>query len=1371
MLTSTKKDLFIFFLLVLFYNWSACQACYFSPLKQFSTADNLSHNGVTTIFEDSYGYIWLGTYDGLNKYDGYTFKEYRNNLENQLLLSNRVLSINEDIKGKLWIGTEYGVNILDLKTDQISTVYGATTNKQKLKRVTKIITLNSGEVICLVENSALLHFDSNYSLIGTYTPNLQTNESFIFNDMILINDEKLAISTSKGLLIFNCKTKKYKQVFKDNIGPCFGIYKDNNKRLFVLKSHGIAYIELLPNPTYQFTLFKDKRYKYISIDNEGTLWLGAVSGVVKIKNFNPNKPTNQLKLCALKTNEIYVSSISTNIKGRCWITTFNKGLYEFEIANSGFKSYNKSEGLTHGIETNNVVSLTPFNGHSVLISTYFGKISLFDLNTKTFLPLPFKRPPQGTEFTGIIYKDSQNNIWFSPRGTQMGLFLKKHNETEFKLITSSKYSNFNNAQIRLITEDQKGYIWVADKRSVYRLSPTKNSETFEINNLNKETNYPLGFPYIRYIYPDPTGNYVWLGSETNGLYRLQIANDKKFSSIKVSNYQSKTNDTSISSNYVSCILRDHLNQLWVATDQGGITKVTQAFSSPKFITYSERDGLINNGVKRIECDVENNLWLSTNAGINKFITKTKEFRKYQKDDGLPFLNFEFASTKLNDGTMLFGGREGFVYFKPQDIKKVNNLPKLELGDFTLFNKVIKPGDSIDDRVILEKKLALMNHLNLNYDQNVFSIEATSLHFKSPKAHLIRHRLVPINKDWIITPSEKNMLHFNGLPPGEYTLEVAASNRDNIWGETKKLNIIITPHILRTHLAYTLYIVLGLAILILIIQLYLRSFKLQHKLEIEQLEKRQEMAISEEKLRFFTNISHEFRTPLTLIIGPLEMFLDRFKHDQTIRDYLNLVKRQSKKILQLVEESHDFRKAEKNLLQIKESKFNFTRFLKKLTIDFQYLAKNSNKTLELITPHEDIFVIADKNMLQKILNNLINNAFKFTRQNDTIKIECMEHDGTLSCSIKDSGIGISKEDLPFVFERFYQSNQNSALQQVGSGIGLAYVKKLIDLHQGELLVNNEKGNGTEFIFKIPIGNLNEYKKRTDILTEIIKEEKSQKYQHPVLFNEEFDFNNFSIDDEVKNEKVFVVEDNDDMRHFLENVLSQYFAVELFSNGQECLLALDKEWPNLIISDVMMPLINGIELCKSVKTDIKTSHIPVILLTAVSSLQGKLEGIGIGADAYINKPFHVKHLVTQSISLLKTRKQLRERFQIDFPHSIEKHRGNDNDKLFVRKLFDLIDKNIDDQEFDINSLAKELCVSRSQLFEKTKALTNKTPYEVIKIYRLRKAAELLITDKFQVAEVAVKVGFKSLSHFNRAFKAKYTVTPGKYKSTNKFMFNEN
>ena len=779
-------------------------------------------------------------------------------------------------------------------------------------------------------------------------------------------------------------------------------------------------------------------------------------------------------------------------------------------------------------------------------------------------------------------------------------------------------------------------------------------------------------------------------------------------------------------------------------------------SEPKFIAFTEKNGLSNNVVKNILFDSNNNLWIATNIGLNQFEPKKNEFRKFNNSDGLAFEDFWFAASQLRNGYMVFSGLDGFIYFEPSKIPLDEKLPELQYENFKIFNENINAGDTLNGRVILSKSISEVEKMTLKHNENVFSLDVASLHFLNPTNHNLKYRLLPINDKWIEVPSNQKTISYSGLQPGDYKLEAMASNSLNDWTPPKILAITIKPSIWNTNLAYLIYIILGLIIVYLIGRTILKIQALNHKVEIEQLEIDSVKQINEAKLRFFANISHELKTPLTLISRPLDVLSKTFKNNVDVIEKLNLMSRQSKKIQQLIEQVHDFRRADANLLKMDYSRFNFDTFIEELIIDFKFLADNDNKQLEIESDNDRIIVSGDKDKLEKIFNNLLNNAFKYTRSNDSIKIKYKKEDKDLIVSIIDTGRGIDSDDLEHVFERFYQSKNKDNAHISGSGIGLAFSKRLVEMHYGFISAESVLNEGTTITVRLPI-----VKKHlpTDVLKDIDLPEEKEVSVISELIQENTE-TDIMATGEFSESVIFYAEDNLEMRNYVSNLLSKFFIVKSFRNGKECLDAMADEWPDILISDVQMPEMNGLDLCLRIKSDLKTSHIPVILLTALTNIEDHLQGIRDGADAYIKKPFNVQRLITNTEALLTTRKQLRERYQIGIPLNKENNKNNRNDNAFLEKLYSLIEENLDNQDFDLNHLARELYLNRTHFYQKVKVLTNQTPFELLKMYRLKKAAEFLAQKRLSVNEVYVMTGFKSRTHFAKVFKEKYNISPGKY-----------
>lgn len=1345
--------------------------------NNLTISDGLAHNGITSILEDSRGFLWIGTYDGLNRYDGYDLKTYKNTLDKKILVSNRVRTIVEDENQNIWIGTDEGVSTYNYSTEQFKSIYSNKANNKKNGGpiIRKILINNENEfVICATEESSILLFKKDQTFIGEFRFLVNNyNQKIAFYSGIDIGSNNYVFTTSIGLVLFNIETKQFQRVLQNEINYSNSIVKMSGNSLLVTVRNGVVIIDI--NKTkddYSFQLIQHnlQAYRFNSslIDSIGNLWLGTLNeGLIHINNalnFKEGKPFKK-SIFNSGLSVLRASSIIQTANEMCWFGTFNEGLFKFDIKENPFKKYNVEMNYDFAIQSNHVAYITPYNDHLVFLGTNRiigskkGGISLFNTNTEKFEPLPFQISQTDLENTGSVYVDSKKNIWLTIIGK--GLFRVKNNERVLTKISSIKIADFDKLLPRSYTEDRNGNIWIGSLNDVFKISINKNDEVENIESLNnnpffKNTKLSL----VRRVYADPLNNILWLGADSDGLFRVKLDENLALDRLTVHQYlHNINNEFSISSNFVTSIIRLPNEELWVGTEGGGICKIVENENDLRFFPFSEKKGLSNNVVKSIQYDNEYNLWVATNVGLNKFDTKDLRFRRFGKSDGLPFEDFWFDSSKLKNGYFLFSGLDGLCYFKPEDLSFNEKVPRLEFGDLKIFNQSILPGDTLNNRVLFKERFKDQDKIVLKHNENVFSLQLTSLHFLNPDNHLLKYRLLPQSEEWIEVPSSQQNIYFNGLQPNEYVLSVMASNTSNKWTVPIELKITISPPFWQTAWAYLIYVLLFAIISYLVIIVILKIQSLNHKVEIEQLEVDKVKEINAAKLRFFSNISHEIKTPLTLISGPISILLERFKSNLDVKEKLTMVQRQSKKILQLVDQVHDFQRADANLLKMNYSYFCFDSFMNQLSSDFDFMAKNDHKNLVIQGGRKKVYVSADKDKLEKVFNNLLSNAFKFTKKNDTISIDYHIEGKDIIVSVTDTGKGIDSDDLSHVFERFYQSVKKHGAYTGGSGIGLAFSKRLVEMHYGYINAESEVGQGTTVTVKLPI-----VKKKPDNIIEeendqvVFVEEKEELHNNSLI--EKVDPSHINVSNEFSDSLVFLAEDNVEMRLFVEGVLSNFFKVKTFTNGKECLDALEEEWPDIIVSDLLMPELNGLELCKIVKSDIKTSHIPIILLTALTTIDHQIQGINEGADAYIKKPFNIQHLVTTTESLLRNRQKLRERYKIDFPLTLEKSKDSTKDSIFLEKLYSLMSDNLDNQELDLDSFAKELYLNRTHFYQKVKALTNLTPFEVLKNYRLKKAAEFLIQKQLSVNEVYVMTGFKSRTHFSKLFKEKYNCTPGKY-----------
>jgi signal transduction histidine kinase/DNA-binding response OmpR family regulator len=1334
-----------------------------------SISNGLAHNGVTSIIQSRNGLVWLGTYDGLNLYDGYDLRTFKNRNGKSILKSNRIRSLAEDEKGNIWIGTDEGISIYNYNNNDFRDLYLKDKIGAEGGPIVLDILIDEGRVLCGTESEGIIVFDDQQQFIGQYTPSLSSNvPPPVFNGTLKLSNKDYLCATSNGLFVFNIQNGEFNKVLGGEIDfSNFVISLDNNFLLIGMRT-GVGLISYDSKAGEKvFNLkrknFEDKIFNSASLDVRGHLWLGSLyNGIIKVKNINNFITGDDFSFLTWErdTPGTRGSLVYTSSNSGCWVGTFTHGIFRFDLDESPFFYYNSSMGLNHGVKSNEVLQMSVFDEDRVFISTHRGGSGLFNTKNNLFEPLPFDLP-DGVDPVSItsVFVDSHKNIWLRIPGA-LGLGVVKNGTRYIKKVDPSFFPQFNQIAPKKIYEDSRGNLWFGTQNDLYKVVLNDVHEIQKIESINN--NAGIKFEKISpvfAIYEDPEYNYIWVGTMKDGLLRIENGANGSLINAKIYQCQFVNNEPlSLSSNFVTSIARVTNTQLWVGTEGGGIFKVLDSNGDPRFVSFSEKDGLSNNVVKAIVFDDKNNLWIPTNIGLNRIDPRKLDVKNYHEEDGLPFEDFTYSTAQLENGNFVFSGLDGFFYFDPENIPDKEPLPDLTFGDLKMFNETVFPGDTVNGRVLLTKRLNNLSELDLRYNENVFSIEVKSIHFSTPENHYIKYKLDPVSPEWIKVVSDQKYINFTGLKPGEYKFSVMASNSFNKWTPPRQITIKIAPPFWETGWAYGIYILVFLAIIFVIIIIVLRIQNLKHNLEIEHVEREKVQEINDEKLRFFVNISHEIKTPLTLIGGTFSFISEHFRGNTTLQNQLFMVKRQLKRMNQLVEQVQDFHKSENQRLRLSYSTFLFDDFLTDVIKDFEFIASQEGKNLKIDRKDgSETWVKADRDKIEKILSNILNNAFKFTSEGDGISVSYIKKNDELLIVISDTGQGISSEDISFVFDRFFQSTSSPKHQNIGgSGIGLAFTRRLVEMHYGFISVESEVGKGTSFSIRLPIlsedGELNKEQK----IEQILDIEKHSSIDYLALRNDP----SLSVSPEFKNSKVFLAEDNADMRKFISDILSEFFIVELFSDGEKCLQALNDEWPDIIVSDVLMPNINGFELCDKIKSDIKTCHIPVILLTACTDIEDQIKGIKGGADSYIGKPFNIEHLVASIESLLQGRKQLRERFQMDFPLTLDKENDTGKDHAFLEKLYQLISENIDNQDLDINIFARELYLNRTHFYQKVKAITGFTPFELLKAFRLKKAADLLVNGDVPVAEVSMMTGFKSRTHFSKIFKEKYSVTPGKY-----------
>ncbi|OHX63870.1 hybrid sensor histidine kinase/response regulator transcription factor [Flammeovirga pacifica] len=1350
-------------------------ANYDQSLTSYTTNEGLSHFGVTAILEDHKGFIWVGTFNGLNKFDGYDFETYRNSDDNLLISNNKVSALFQDKHHNIWIGTEDGISIYYYEEEKIVNLpkHLLTNIRSDHPFVIDKIFYFNNQIVCITEYEGILFFNPDTYKIERIHPIEVKNKSFQYIlDAIPYDNELILIATSKGLLAYNLKTDTHKYVMKGKIGPIKSVTIDQEKNVYVALYNGLAHIRLnKKEDDYQFFLikrfFQNERFLKIDATFDNKLWAGSLSkGCWLIEdpmNIRNRQPLNQ----NVYTKYFDIGRVNNILDiektHKVWITSFNEGLFLYNNQPLAFQ-YNdlNTDQLKGQNFKNKVLELCIWNETHILCSIYLRGLVNFNTKTNSIEPLPeeLKSIPIPKEWASMV-KDNNGGKWMRYTKGRGSIYYQSPNEKhKWHLIQDSKDSKFLNARITQVVQDSFGYYWIASNHGCYKLKMTPNGKIISSELLQNEEDIVISEAnQCKNIQIDSLNNRILIGTTLSGLIVIDNKEDLPLLVMnKQQYYTSSPKGMQLPCNHISNILFLADGNIALGTEGKGLLIVDNLSEQQvQFKTYSESAGLDNNIIKKIIIDDQHNLWITTDRGLNKFDTKLKTFKHFTKENGVNAYAFENAGFKQKSGNIFFAAGNGICGFDPLKTDISSNIPEFTFGNLVLINRKVHVNDTIDGNLILDKPLSAKKKITLNYDQNIFSVELLSLHYSDPKSYFLKYRLLPQDDEWIRTSSKFKNASFNGLPPGKYTLEAMASNSKNKWTEPIRLEIEITPPLWKTPLAYFLYVLIIVVVLYFVGRFLLNHTKLKHQYELEQVERHRIDELNKTKEKMFMNISHEFRTPITLIMGPIQMLLKMFQSNQDAFMHLDLINRQSKKMLQLVNQVQDFHKAEQSILKINKENFDFTGLIIDIKKDFDQLAEKQGKQLNIKGEYNQLFITADMGKLEIILNNLLNNAFKFTKKGDSIDIEYSYNETGLTFKVMDTGIGVKPSDLPYVFDRYYQ-NDNSNTYSIGSGIGLAFSKRLVEMHFGSIEIESEEGKGTCFIVNLPLEVNAKDALNEERIKDLIAQEDDDEKQKILPSALELPSNLY--DESMKELNVFYVEDNEELRSFVNGVLSEYFNVTCFVNGKECLDTLENEWPDLIISDILMPEMNGLELCHKIKTDIRTSHIPIILLTSRSSLDDKVKGLEVGADYYISKPFEMKHLIASVQMLLKNRKQLRERFQIDFPVEVEKKNNNKEDAIFIEKFYELIEENLENEDIDMNVFAKGLYLNRTTFFQKVKAITNYTPYELLKVYRLKKAAELLVQEQLPVADVCVRTGFKNRTHFSRMFKEYYGVSPSKY-----------
>lgn len=1332
--------------------------------NHISTAQGLSQSSVIAIHQDKLGQMWFGTRDGLNKYDGYNFTVFRNITNDKSAISNNdILSILEDSEGFLWIGTYNGLNKYNPKTNCFTNFFHSKEkNSLSNNTIWSIKEMANGEIWLGTANGLSVYNKNTGSFTNVFN-DANNKNSLVNNHVYTILQTKnntIWLGTKAGLSKLKSSTNgnyifenfvslpnNPKPIRAQNI-----IELDEENLLIGSKEQSILKYSF-KNNTIEKYLSKEaskiisKNVRQLFFDDKNTLWVGTYRGLFLIDKNN--------KITILRSDNTNTKSISKNSiksiykdkKGTIWIGTYYGGLNIWDKANANFINFTDSQ-ISRKLNYNVVGAIAHYKEQLIFgtegrgVNFYNTKIketSILENKSKTILPNKNIK-------TLLVDKDK---LLVGTLSSGIAIYNLSTKKFQNNFVSEELFKFLNNIGVYTIKKDKNNTFWFGTfgEGVISFNEKTKQIKTYKKNaNINSLSNN-----LVRSIHID-SKNAVWIGTQI-GLNK--ITNDRT-----VAHYFYDSNLSS--GDDITTIFEDKNNTIWVGTKAKGLFKLNENNTFEKVILDSKKDAFSN--VHSILEDNDFNLWISTNTGLVKYGINTGKSITYNQTDGLISNEFNDNSClKINNSQLYFGGPNGVASFNTENFTINAYAPQVLITDFQLKNKSL----SINDKnAILNKTIGFTKKLSLPYNEGNFSIHFSIPNFINPKNNRYKYRLKGLEKDWVYT--NQNSAYYTIQKAGNYTFEVKGANNNNIWNtKATTLKIKVLPAPWRSWWAFVLYALVALTALYFLISIQKTKARLKHDLHLELIENQKKEEDNKAKLEFFTNISHEFRTPLTLILGPLHQILEKYTGNSKMYKKLLVIESSANHLLSLVNRLMDFRKLEKNLFKLQSAEGNIVKFLKEIYLSFSEYANDGDYDYSFHTTNDEILVYYDRYKLERVFYNLISNAFRYTPKGGIISVRVKTENNQIIITVEDSGVGISQEYKDKIFDRFFEIAVNNSPDKnynKGTGIGLSIAKNIVALHKGKIKVdNNINEKGSIFSVVLPSGKkhlaedeiIKDFKFSDDLSQYVAQLEKPNEF-----FKEEIGENIYKEDAPT----ILIVEDNKPLRAFIKNVLKEDYNVLEAENGKIALKMAIKHTPNLIVSDVVMPVMAGTELCTEIKKEIETSHIPIILLTSRTSLIFKLEGLESGADDYISKPFNLKEFKLRIKNILDTATKQKEKFAVAETLVPNEVIVSSLDEKLFKKALEIVEKNIANETFDIPSFCAELGVSRTMLFVKIKAWTNFTPNEFIQHFRMKRAAQLLEQGKINISEVSYKVGFKNPKYFSKCFQKKYGETPTQY--SNKF-----
>ena len=1299
------------------------------------------------------------------------------NMENKKISGNKVYAVHEDAESNSWILTDNGLAQVVENGAKLNNFFSEKeySERKPMQNFYSAMELKD-EIWFSSDKGRIWIYNKKNGQFDLLETNIESNTQ----DIKAINENQILITSSKdGFFIYHRPTKSLKSYGTFNLpgmrtNRIISCYIDRSKNIwFELNTLGVAKFDVKNETMKHFEMNIESAISnvfppnfFIFEDKDDRLWVHPRGGGFSL--YDPEKDVlmpfyNEPSSPSWRFSNMMHAGFSDK-QGNLWLSTRSHGLEKIIFSNDVFKTTIVDSNI-HSTINNDIRSVFEDSRQNLWISTKGGKVYLYDKehNQLGYIcnngKVDFGTPLAGTTY--CIMEDDKNNIWLGTKGDGVYKLIPIIGSSSYKIehylhSPDDLYSLSNNS-VYSIFQDKKKRIWIGTYGGGLNLVDENNNRRF-INYKNNLKNYPSQFgSQIRIIADDKYGN-ICVGT-TLGL--IMFTSD--FNSVNTLEYKSyirtSTKEKSLGGNDIYDICTTRKGETYIATFGGGVNKVSAVDKDgfpTEFISYTTKDGLPSDVILTMVEDNKGRLWVSTEGNLTKFDTDKASFETYSEvNRQIEGQNFSEGSRYTSkSGIVYFGYSKGFMSVDPDKVTYNTFKPYVALSSLKIANKEVPIGDDSP----LKTSINETDFLKLNHKQNFISIEFVALDYVDPKRIMYAYKLDGFDEDWIVT-NKQRMANYTNLSPGEYTFRVKSTNSDGVWVDNERaLNIEITPSFWQTGWAYLLYFVLLVAILYIILRILFVFYRLKDKVKLEHEQ-------TEMRTRFFIDISHEIRTPLTMIVSPVENIMEDKNTPEETKSQLKLVLKNANRMLRMINQVLDFRKIQKQKINIQETEIG--GFVEDVCNSFSKTAEEKNITLHFKNEVGDEKLWIDRDNVEKMVFNLLSNAFKFspTGKNIEVIVSNVKRDNAIAIQVKDEGKGMTKEVMNKLFTRF--ASFNSDKSKPSTGIGLSIVKEVADKHHAKIQVDSEVDQGSNFTVIFPKGT-EHFKEDSNayIYSETPKEQPEQKDDTADVketATEELPI----VTKDNSRQTILVVEDDTDLRRFIKTMLDPYYNIIEAADGQEGYDIALRSLPDFILSDIMMPEVDGIELLQKIRTNAETSHIPLILLTAKTNIESKLEGLDYGADDYITKPFSVKYLRARIDNIIQQRQRLYNAYtntaqnQNIVNRTESEHKITTQDELFIKKIRNEIEKNIDNSDFLVEDLASAMAMSRTVFFKKLKSLTGLAPIEFIRDIKIKYAAKLVATEPYTIKEISFMIGISDTKYFAQCFKAVYGMTPSEYR----------